>query len=133
MAPRDRLDQALDVTDSRGLSGLMVGLLGGTFMTVAYTTWGAIESFGATLFRPINALVDSLATLITGSIGGPVVMLEAAASTGVQSVTTGLFSTFGIFAYPITMVSVMLGIYVFARFWERIDLSPWGWLGDLRR
>jgi hypothetical protein len=96
MAPRDRLNQALDVTDSRGLSGLMVGLLGGTFMTVAYTFWGAIESIGTTFLKPIRALVDSLATLIT-------------------------------------MVAVMLGIYVFARFWERIDLSPWGWLGDLRR
>lgn len=126
--PMERLRAALDVTDEEGLSGLMVGLLGGTFMTITFAFWDLISGLGATLMAPIRALGDSLATLVTGSIGGPVVMLEAAVQTGVESVTVGLWSTLGIFAYPVTMISVMAGIYIFARAWERIDLKPWGFL-----
>lgn len=131
--PDSRLETSMGHVDDDGLSGLMVGLVGGTFMTIAYTFWGFLGSLGQTMMRPFEAFGTALAQLITGSIGGPVVMLEAAAMTGVESVTTGLFSTFGVFAYPVTMFSVVAGLYIFSRGWETIDLSPWNFLRNLRR
>ena len=130
--PDDRLSTAQRFIRRDGLSGLMVGLLGGTFMTVTYTFWSFVESIGSTFMRPFQAFAGSLATLIRGSIGGPVVLLEASIQTGVESVTEGLFATFGIFAYPITMIAVMAGIWVFAQAWDRIDLSPWNFLRRMR-
>lgn len=128
----DRLREAQQQISENGLSGLMKALLGGTFMTVAFTIWSGVENLGATIIKPFTAFADSVATLITGSIGGPAVLLEAAVQAGVYSVTEGLFSAFGVFAYPIVMVSVMSGIWVFAWFWERINLDPWGFLTSLR-
>lgn len=121
------------MTREGGLSGLMIALMGGTFATIAFTFWDFIESLGQTIMAPFRAFAEALSTLITGSIGGPVVMLEAAAQTGVQSLTEGLFSTFGIFAYPVTMFAVMSGIWVFAQFWQRANLSPWAFLQSMRR
>lgn len=132
MDPNERLTNALTNIEDHGLSGLMVGLVGGTFMTVAYNFWELLSSLGSTIMRPFSAFGGALAQLVDGSIGGPVVMLEAAARTGVVSLTDGLFATFGIFAYPITMVAVMMGLWVFAEGWSRIDLSPWNFLKNLR-
>lgn len=129
----ERLREARKQTEDGGLSRLMVSLIGGTLMTVAFTIWGGIEQLGETFMAPLQALGSSLATLITGSIGGPVLMLEAAVQTGVESLTTGIYSAFGIWAYPLTMVAVMLGIIIFARMWEKVDLSPLGWLRSIRR
>lgn len=128
-----RLDLTAEQLEKQGgLVGLLVALLGGTYVTIAFNLWDMIDSLGETIMRPLRAFAGALATLIRGSIGGPVVMLEAAVQTGAASVTEGLFSTFGLFAYPVTMISVMAGIYVFAWFWQRIDLSPWGFLRRLR-
>lgn len=131
--PMERLREARSQTADGGLSRLMVSLVGGTAMTIAFVVWRGLESLGDAFMAPFQALATSLATLISGSIGGPVLMLDAAVQTGVESVTTGMWSTFGIFAYPITMVAVMLGIIIFARMWDRVDLSPMGWLRSIRR
>lgn len=131
--PMERLREARSQTEDGGLSRLLVSLVGGTLMTFAFVLWNGIESLGETFMRPFKALGEALATLISGSIGGPVLMLDAAVQTGVESVTHGMWSTFGIFAYPITMVAVMLGIIIFARMWERVNLSPLGWLRSMRR
>lgn len=131
--PIERLREARSQTEDGGLSRLMVSLVGGTLMTVAFVIWNGLEQLGETFMAPLQALGDALASLITGSIGGPVLMLEAAVQTGVESLSTGIYSTFGIWAYPLTMFAVMLGIIVFARMWERINLSPLGWLRALRR
>jgi len=132
--PMDRLRESLRLLRQEGgLPQLMIGLVAGTFVTVAFNVWAFIEALGGTILAPFQAFASALATLVTGSIGGPVQLLDAAVQTGVVSVTEGLFSTFGLFAYPITMVSVMLGLYIFAEGWDRIDLSPWNFLRGLRR
>jgi hypothetical protein len=128
----ERLREAQEQISENGIPGLLKALMGGTLMTIAFTLWSGIENLGATIIKPFTAFADGLATLITGSIGGPAVLLEASVRTGVESLTTGLFAAFGVFAYPVAMVSVMLGIWVFAWFWDRIDLSPWGFLTSLR-
>lgn len=128
-----RLNEALRIEGDEGLSGLMIGLLAGTFMTIAFQFWEFMSALGGTIMAPFQAFGEALAQLVRGSIGAPVIMLEASAQTGVESVTEGLFSTFGIFAYPVTMVAVMAGIFVFARAWSAIDLSPWNFLRSLRR
>lgn len=128
-----RLDDAYNrIEGDGGLGQLMVALLAGTFMTLAYQGWAFIESLGSAVMKPFRAFASALASLVTGSVGGPVVLLEASVQTGVRSVTEGLFSNFGIFAYPITMIAVMMGIYIFAWAWARIDLSPWNFLRNLR-
>lgn len=129
----DRLDDAFSrLSGNSDLGDLMVALLAGTFMTLAYQFWAFIESLGGAIMKPFRAFASALASLVTGSIGGPVVLLEASVQTGVESVTEGLFSTFGIFAYPVTMVAVMLGIYIFSVAWRKIDLSPWNFLRNMR-
>lgn len=134
MDPMDRLQESLSLLRREGgLPELMIGLVAGTFVTIAFNVWEFIETLGATIMAPFTAFADGLATLVWGSIGAPVVMLEAAAQTGVISVTEGLFSAFGIFAYPVTMIAVMAGIWIFARAWSAIELSPWGFLRSLRR
>lgn len=134
MNPMERLQETLRmIRREGGLEGLMIGLVGGTFITVAFNLWEFIESFGQTIILPFVAFGESLATLIRGSIGGPVLILEAAVETAVVSLTEGLFATFGLFAYPIAMLSVMAGIWIFARAWNMIELSPWGFLRSLRR
>lgn len=127
-----RLDDALSNIRSDGVTGTFEGILVGTVMTLAYVAWDAIESLGSTFLKPIRVFVDSLASLIQGSVGGPVLLLEAAVDTGVQSVTEGVFAELGLFAYPITMIAVMAGIYIFATAWAKIDLSPWNFLRNLR-
>ena len=134
MDPMDRLRESLRLLRQEGgLPQLMIGLVAGTFVTITFNIWQFVEALGETIMAPFQAFATALASLITGSIGGPVVLLEAAVQTGVVSVTEGLFATFGLFAYPITMASVMLGLYIFAAGWQRIDLSPWAFLRGLRR
>lgn len=131
--PDERLTSALDNIDDHGLSGLLKGLIAGTFMTAFFQGWAFIESLGGTIMKPFAAFGDALARLVSGSIGGPVVMLEAATQAAVESLLTGVWGELGIWAYPVTMVSVVAGIYIFARAWEAIDLSPWNFLRNLRR
>jgi len=128
----ERLRESLDQIESRGLGGLIVGLVGGTSMTVFFEFWELLGSLGMSIRQPFAAFAGALASLIQGSIGGPVVMLEAAAQTGVVSVTEGLWATLGIFAWPATMVAVMAGLYIFAEAWKTIDLSPWNFLRNIR-
>ena len=131
--PDQRLANALNWTDRRGLSGVLLGLITGTFMTAFYNLWDLIDSAGQTIMRPFQAFGAALAELVEGSIGGPVQLLQAATQAGVDSLVNGVWGELGIWAYPVTMVSVMAGIYVFARAWEEIDLSPWNFLRNLRR
>lgn len=131
--PDQRLSNALNWTDERGLAGVILGLITGTFMTVFYNLWDLIDSAGETIMRPFRAFGGALAELVEGSIGGPVMLLRASVSAGVESLTQGVWGELGIWAYPVTMLSVMLGIYIFARAWEEIDLSPWNFLRNLRR
>jgi len=129
----DRLDSAYSrVSGEDGLSGLMVALFGGTLMTVGFQFWDLISGLGGTIMAPFQAFGEALGTLVSGSIGGPVELLEAAVDAGMVSLTDGLFAQLGIFAYPVTMLSVMLGIYIFAEAWTRIDLSPWNFLRNIR-
>ena len=131
--PDERLATALDWTDRRGLAGVILGLIAGTFMELTYGVWRLIRSAGDTLMRPFQAFGAGLARLVEGSIGGPVALLRAATQAGVESLLNGVWGQLGIFAYPVTMFAVALGLYVFARMWEEVDLSPWNFLRNIRR
>lgn len=131
--PDKRLSNALKWTDERGLAGLILGLIAGTFMEITYGIWDLIGSLGDTIMKPFSAFGTALGELVEGSIGGPVALLQAAVQAGVESLLNGVWGQLGIWAYPVTMLSVVLGLYIFARAWEEIDLSPWNFLRSLRR
>lgn len=131
--PDQRLSNALEWTDERGLAGVILGLITGTFMTVTYELWALIGSLGSTVMAPFQAFGTALGELVEGSIGGPVQLLQASVQAGVESLTNGVWGQLGIWAYPVTMVAVVAGLWVFAEGWKRMDLSPWNFLSSLRR
>lgn len=131
--PDSILSSTNDLLADGGLKGLLTALLGGTFVAIAFQAWEFIASLGSTFMKPLRALGSGLATLITGTFGGPVIINEAGAQQAATSITDGLVSYFGPLAFPIAVASSMLGIYVFAWFWSKMSLSPLGWLKSLRR
>lgn len=131
--PGSILSSAISILDDRGgLKGLLTALLGGTFVAVTVQAWDFIASLGSTFMKPLRALGSGLATLITGTFGGPVIITDAGAQTAAQSITDGLVSYLGVLAFPVAVATSMAGIYVFAWFWSRMSLSPLGWLKNLR-
>lgn len=120
--PREIADLAASEIDSRGFTGFIRewgvgGVLGATFLTLI----DAISTAGSTLLAPWRALADALALLVARTVGAPTELL-------VQSVegSEGFFESLGIgpFGFPLAVIGVMLGIFIFFWFVQRIPFSP---------
>lgn len=126
--PRQIADLAASEIDQRGFIGFIRewgigGVLGATFLTLI----DAISSAGGVLLAPWRALADALALLVSRAVGGPTRLIE-------QSVTEsqGWFEALGIgpLGFPIAVLSVMIGIYIFFEFVQRIPFSPTSFISD---
>ena len=120
--PREIADLAASEIDNRGFTGFVRewgvgGVLGATFLSLI----DAISTAGETLLAPWRALADALALLVGRTVGAPTELL-------VQSVegSEGFFESLGIgpFGFPLAVIGVMIGIYLFFWFVQRIPFSP---------
>jgi len=132
--PSSIISQSSDLISSQGFGGFMKNsVLGGIILAGTFQIIGLIQSAGSTIMAPFRAFGEGIATFIEATFGGPPMILDAGAATAIDSIRRGLVAELGIFAYPVSMVAVMLTLYVFAEGLERIDLSPWNFLRELRR
>jgi hypothetical protein len=108
-------------------------VIGGIILGITYQIIGTTQSIGSTLIAPFRAFGQGMAAFVEATFGGPVRLLEASVMTGVDSIRRGLVSEFGILAYPLTMIVIMIALYIFGEGVRRLDLSPWNFFRNLRR
>lgn len=99
-------------------------VIGGSLRAIGITLVSMILGIGAAFFRPINAFVEGVTSLITGTFGGPILINEAGATTSAASFESGTASLLGPFAWPAAVLISMLGVFLFIWALSRIDLSP---------
>jgi hypothetical protein len=126
--PRAIADLAASEIDNRGFTGFIRewgigGVLGATFLTLI----DAISSAGGVLLAPWSALADALSLLVARVVGGPTELIAQSVSE-----SDGWFAELGIgpLGFPIAVLSVMIGIYLFFVIVQRIPFSPLAFVRD---
>lgn len=131
--PEDVASTAASEIDSRGWTNFIRDFgLGGIFLALVYAIIETIQSAGSTLLKPFRAFGDGVATLIGGTFGAPVVVVDAGATASAQSFLNGAAAALGPAALPVAMLSAVVTLYIFQRFWSRIQFSPIDFLRNAR-
>lgn len=116
---------AANEIDDRGWANFVRDFgLGGIFLAIVFAAIETIQSLGTTLLRPFQAFGEGIATLIGGTFGAPVRVIDAGATATVVSFTDGAAQFLGPAALPVAMVSAVAALWIFQRFWTRIQFSP---------
>lgn len=122
---RPTADFAADQISDRGFSNFVRDYgFGGILWAVFAQAILTIEAAGDLLLMPFRALAEGLVSLISAIIGEPVTIVEAGASTAIRSLTTGLAADLGVFAFPLAVAVLMIGIWTFIVMVQRIEFSP---------
>jgi len=106
--------------------------LGGVFLAVVYTLIEGINSLGGTLMAPFRAFGSGLSTLITGTFGAPVLVIDAGAQATATSFLSGAAAYLGPAALPVSMLSAVATLWIFQQFWKRVQFSPIDFLRNAR-
>jgi len=131
--PDEIASTAADEIGERGWTNFVRDFgLGGVFLAIVYALIEVINSAGSTLLRPFQAFGEGIATLIGGTFGAPVRVIDAGATASVQSFTEGAAQFLGPAALPVAMVSAVAALWIFQRFWSRIQFSPIDFLRNAR-
>jgi len=131
--PNEVASTAADEIDDRGWTNFVRDFgLGGIFLAIVYAAIETIQSAGTTLLRPFRAFGEGIATLIGGTFGAPVRVIDAGATATVTSFTDGAAQFLGPAALPVAMVSAVAALWIFQRFWSRIQFSPIDFLRNAR-
>lgn len=107
-----------------------VGVLGSALAAIGYAISDLILSAQSTLFAPIQAFVDGIATFIGGTLGAPVIITDAGAQASAQSFLSGVGAALGPFAFPLAVGVSVAGVWVFLYFLSNTSISPLSVLGD---
>ena len=131
--PNEVASTAADEIDERGWTNFVRDFgLGGVFLAIVYALIETIQSLGTTLLRPFRAFGRGIATLIGGTFGAPVRVIDAGATATVVSFTDGAAQFLGPAALPVAMLSAVAALWIFQRFWTRIQFSPIDFLRNAR-
>lgn len=109
-----------------------VGLGGVTFALILEII-GAIQTGGSLLLAGPRALATGIRELIESTIGGSLLILDAGAQNAATSMLEGVARLLGVGTWPLAIAVVMVGMFTFMWFVNRIDFSPLSFIQNLRR
>lgn len=119
------VEQGADAVDERGVSGATRALLiGGSVFALATTIVEIITGIPGTFMAPLFAFADGFATLIGGTIGAPIRIIDAGSQASAGSFLSGAAAALGPFAFPVAVGVSIAGLYLFLRFLQEISISP---------
>lgn len=122
---QDAIDEGSEGVQEQGVSGYArASVIGAALSALAFAIADFILSVQQTLFAPIRAFVDGMATLITGTLGGPLVINEAGAQASAQSFLSGVGAALGPFAFPLAVIVSTSGIFLFIYFLSNTSINP---------
>lgn len=101
-----------------------MSVIGGTLAALAYAIAGLILGMFDTLMAPVRAFASGMATFIGGTLLAPVRVTDAGAAASVRSFTEGAAAALGPFAFPVSVLVVVIAMYLFLAFLRRISISP---------
>jgi hypothetical protein len=99
-------------------------IFGGAATAGSYTLVEVIRGIPDTFLAPIRAFSGGLATFIGGTLGAPIQITEAGATTSAQSFTEGTAALLGPFAFPVAVGVGLVGVFLFIWFIRQISISP---------
>lgn len=123
--PESIANTAADEIADRGWTNFIRDFgIGGVFLAIVYTIIEGVQSLGTTFMAPFRAFADGIATLIGGTFGAPVRVIDAGATATVISFTEGASAALGPAALPVAMISAVVTLWIFQKFWSRVQFSP---------
>ncbi|WP_144900885.1 hypothetical protein [Halobellus captivus] len=127
----DALEDGTEGVDERGVPGYaQAAVIGGILASLGYAISDLILSVQGTLFAPVRAFADGMATFIGGTLGAPILITDAGAETSASSFTSGTAALLGPAAFPVAVAVSVAGILVFLWFLSNNSITPWSILGD---
>lgn len=131
--PEELADTATSEIDERGWTSFIRDYGFGTvFLAIIFAFVEVINNLGETVMAPFQAFADGMAELIRETLFAPADVLNAGAQATVNSFLEGASAALGPAAMPVAMISVVVTLYIFQRFWSRVSFSPIGFLTSLR-
>lgn len=130
--PEDTATRASQLIDQEGgLTNFLENVgVGGISFALILSAIDAIDAAGELLLAPWRALAEGIVSLVGGTLGSAVDIVDAGGSTAVGSFTDGLAAILGPFAFPAAVLIVMLSVYLFIQAALNIELSPRVFLSD---
>jgi len=127
----DAINDGTEGVDEQGVSGYaQASVIGGALAALGYAIADFILSVQGTLFAPVRAFSDGIATFIGGTLGGPIIITDAGAETSADSFTSGTAALLGPFAFPVAVGVSVAGVLVFLWFLSNTSITPWSVIGD---
>ncbi len=131
--PEDIASTAASEISDRGWTAFIRDFgIGGVFLAVVYTLIEGIRNIGGTIMRPLSAFGEGIATLVTGTFGAPVLVIDAGAQATAASFLSGAAAYLGPAALPVAMLSAVAALWIFQQFWKRVQFSPIDFLRNAR-
>jgi hypothetical protein len=88
-----------------------------------------IQSIGLSFFGPFQAIASGLADAISGTFTAAVDVVGAGGEATANSFLTGAAAALGPAAFPVAVGSIVVGIYIMSRGFQRF--SPLDWVSGL--
>ena len=121
----DAIEDGTEGVDERGVSGFaQAGVIGAALSALGFAIADFILSIQSTLFAPIRAFTDGIATFIGGTLGAPVIITDAGAQTSAGSFASGTAALLGPFAFPAAVAVSVAGVFVFLWFIRNQPINP---------
>lgn len=117
-------DGAEGVRDEGVVKYTRAVVFGGSATALALAIVEFLIGIPGALFAPVRAFTSGMASFITGTFGGPVIISEAGATTSARSFLEGTGALLGPFAWPVAVIVSLAGVYLFLLFLRRISVSP---------
>lgn len=128
--PLELMDEATEGIEEMGFSSWVQNAgLGTIILAVVYAITEGIMSLGSTFMAPFRAIGRGLSRAIDGTFLATVDVIDAGATATATSFLDGAAAALGPAAFPVAVGSVVVGIYIFSRGFQRF--SPFDWIGGL--
>jgi len=119
------VEDGAEGVEEDGVVGYSRGVIfGGGATALALTLVEVIIGIPGTFLAPVRAFADGVATFSGGTLGGPVIITDAGATTSARSFAEGTAALLGPFAFPIAVLVSVAGVYLFLLFLRRVSISP---------
>lgn len=121
----DIVEEGADgVRDEGVVSYTRAVIFGSAAAAGSYTIVEVIRGIPDTFLAPLQAFSGGIATFIGGTLGAPIQITEAGATTSATSFLEGTAALLGPLAFPVAVLVSLAGVFLFLLFLRRISVSP---------
>jgi hypothetical protein len=122
---QDAIDDGSEGVQEQGVGPYaQASVIGGALAALSYAIADFILSVQSTLFAPIRAFTDGIATFIGGTLGAPVIITDAGAATAASSFASGTASLLGPAAFPVAVAVSVSGVVIVIWFVRNQSINP---------